>query len=307
MKTLHTVADTVLKRIRESSPYYKHYNNNVQWGINRKYVKYGNECRREYAKNHDTNFPPNPLIEAPATMVKGAISSDSAKAMSNKISQLIEKKDKCIYREPECKDMQAVILQPIDNLGDGVLDVLRNPEVNDVLLSIFRGYYTIATAIGFRSYPNNHQKSSWLWHSDCYPARTCKIFLHLTKADEETGVTDFMSVEDTEAYRKAGYYGLGGERLVGEDVEAFAKKHGLPYRPFHINAEPGDASIFDMNYLHRAVAPKKEYRDVVQLLFQPSPISWEEDLERNGECLRHCARGFAKDPSDRSVEAVSMM
>ena len=305
IKAVHTVADAILKKIRRSSPYYKHYNNNLQWKINRSYMTYAQECRAKYAKNHDTSFGPSPLKEEPAIQFKGAISTDTAKMLSNKITELIEQGHECVFQNAEHKDLQTVIAQPLDNMGDSILDVLRNPEVNDALISHFKGYYSMTAISAFRSFPSDKLITSWLWHSDCYPPQTCKLFLHLTRADSETGATDFMSVEDTMAYRKAGYFGLGGERI--EDIEGFAKDHGLPYRPFHIDADPGDATIFDMNFFHRAVSPIADYRDVVQLFFQPSPISWEEDYAINGELLKKPKAGFAKDPRFKEKTTASSM
>ena len=114
-----------------------------------------------------------------------------------------------------------------------------------------------------------------------------------------------MSVEDTMAYRKAGYFGLGGQRI--KDIEGFAKDHNLPYRPFHIDASPGDATIFNMNFFHRAVSPIEQYRDVVQLFFQPSPIPWDEDYALHGDMLKKPKAGFAKDPRAKEKVVGSMM
>jgi hypothetical protein len=305
IKAVHTVADAILKKIRRSELYYKRYNNNLQWKINHAYVTYAQECRKEYAKNHDTNFGTSPLIKNPASQYKGAMSAETAKMYSEKITALIEQNHECVIQNAEHKDLQTVIQQPLDNLGEGLLDVLRNPEVDKALMTHFKGYYSITAISAFRSFPSEKLVTSWLWHSDCYPTQTCKLFLHLTRADEETGATDFMTVEDTMAYRKAGYFGLGGERI--KDVEGFAKDHNIPYRPFHINAAPGDATIFDMNFFHRAVSPVADYRDVVQLFFQPSPIPWEEDYKLNGELLKKPERGFAKDPRFKEKQTAGMM
>lgn len=306
MKAVHTVADAILKKIRQSSPYYRHYNNNLQWKINRSYALYAKECRAQYAKNHDTNLlGPSPLKKDPAKIYKNAISPDTAKMLSNKITELIEQEHECVFRNAEHPDMQTVIKQPLDNLGEGILDVLHNEEVNKALLSFFKGYYSITAVSVFRSFPTKELINSWLWHSDCFPPHTCKLFVHLTRADAETGATDFMSVEDTMAYRKAGYFGLGGERI--KDIEGFAKDHNLPYRPFHIDAAAGDATVFNMNFFHRAVSPVTDFRDVVQLFFQPSPIPWDEDYKIHGDSLRNPERGFAKDPRFKEKKVGTMM
>ena len=181
-------------------------------------------------------------------------------------------------------------------LGADILDVLRTPNVHETLLAYFRSHYRIQWITCYRSLPTAAVAGSWLWHSDSFPPHTCKMFVHLTEAKADTGATDLMNREDTMAYRRAGYFGqFLSERYA--DLQDFAKQHGLRYRPFHLDAEPGDATILDVNYFHRAVAPRTAFRDILSFYFLPSPISWEEELKREGvERITKRSLNVPKDP-----------
>ena len=105
-----------------------------------------------------------------------------------------------------------------------------------------------------------------------------------------------MSPADTMAYRRAGYYGQYlGERYA--NLEEFAKKHNLPHRPFHLDANAGDVTMFDANFFHRAVSPKKDFRDVIQIYCLPNKISWEEQLQIDGDrIMQRQKNGYPNDP-----------
>jgi len=302
MTVAHKVADAVLKKIQRSPFYYKRYNNVLQYYINRTYIRYARECSKRYAATHPANFPPSPLLTEPAVCFRGAIDPQKARAFSEKMTELIDRNDRSIFRDPSIEGMQVVVERPLETLGMGLLDVLRNPGVDAGLKTFFRGEYAVVMAVALRSLPSQKLVSSWLWHSDCYPPHTCKLFLHLTPADAETGATEFMSLADTMAYRGAGYFGFGNERIA--NIEDFAREKGLPYRPFHNNVEAGDATIFNMNFFHRAVSPRKGFRDVLELFLIPSPIPWEEHLKQHADYVRNPPSGYPKDPNNLQAAAV---
>ena len=226
------------------------------------------------------------------------------------ISGLMGREDPCVYHplEEHGGSRAEQIRSPLKSLGIEILDVMRSPELHKALLQFFRSHYRIKGTAAWRSFPTNDPDcASWLWHSDTYPPFTCKFFLHLTAADGQTGATEFMNREDTMAYRKAGYFGqFSNERTA--DLETFAKEHGIVYRPVRIDVQPGDVTIFNENFFHRAVPPRKDFRDVVQFLMLPSPVSWEDDYRRDPARLNEEMTDFAKDPRvQASASGSSMM
>jgi hypothetical protein len=290
--------NAVSERIRRSPFYYERYNNTCDFALNRNYERYARECKGAYEAEHGPlDLPPSPLFENAAELVRGAFPTEKASSYSAKITDLIERKDaKVKFSEQEGRS--AYIQTPLQTLGADILDVLRFPRVSQGLLAFFRSNFRILWVTCFRSFPAQSGKAgSQLWHSDSFPPYTCKMFLHLTPATAETGATQFMNRQDTMAYRRAGYFGqYQGERFA--DMQDFARAHNLPYRPLFHSASPGDATIFDMNFFHRAVAPTASFRDVVQFCFVPSMTSWEEQLRRDGGIEGLSARGVSKLPRD---------
>lgn len=295
---LHAAADAVIKRMYRSPLYYGRFNNTLSFHINRAYVRYANECAALYTSGHPTEtLDPSPFQTMAATCLHGVFPADRAKAFSAQITDMISRKDPCILQTESDGTLQVRIRRPLQTLGTDVLDVLRSPVVDRALRSFFQGYYRIETVGASRSLPSSERTSSWLWHSDSFPPFTCKLFLHLTPANAERGATEFMSLADTMAYRRAGYFGQFREERCAS-LEEFAHTHNLPYRPYHCDAEPGDATLFNMNFFHRAVAPVSAFRDIVSFYFLPSPIPWDEHFKCYGEALLLDTKksGFPKDP-----------
>lgn len=277
--------------------------------MNRTYLQYGRACSEKYLKEHPgTIFGNPPLIKESAIQIKAALAPEKAKALSAKMTELIENNDPNVWRNPDIAKKQILVQHPLETLGDEYLQILNNPELKKGLTNFFRSHYAVTSVMAMRSLTTNEKDTgSWLWHSDCYPTNTCKLFLHLTRADAETGATLFMSPEDTMAYRDKGYFGQYKHERRG-DLDVFAKEKGLPYNAFFIAAEPGDATVFNMNYLHRAVSPRAALRDVIELFLMPSPIPWEQHYALNKEYLREPQYGFPKYPSQlKTGETVQMM
>lgn len=297
--------------MRRSRFYYERYNNTLRFDVNRAYDRYARECADRYAMEHGKrDFPPSPILTGAAMCLRAVFPENRARALSQRMNDLIESKDEHAVRPADAESLQIIIRKPLQMLGEGVLDVLRHTDVHHALLQFFHGHYRIYALGAWRTIPAPADKvmGSWLWHSDSYPPHTCKLFLHLTPANAETGATEFMNLEDTMAYRRAGYFGqFRVERYA--DLQDFAKAHGIPYRPFHLDAEPGDATLFNMNFFHRAVSPRKAIRDVVQFFFVPSLIPWEEHYKRDIDRLMTTLGGFPNDPrlSMATAASTSMM
>lgn len=294
---IRSVLDVVAKKVQRSPLYFEHYNNTLTFSVNRAYEKYAKECAAMYKSAHpNETIGTSAMEKGAATCVRGAVPVSEASAYSAKITDMIEQNHPAVDHPKNYSDLQIRITKPLENIGTGLLDAFKSPKVDKELKEFFKGYYRIEWVNVFRSIPATRVVSSWQWHSDSYPPYSCKAFIHLTPVDAETGATELMNWDDTQAYRRAGYFGQYlDERHKG--LDDFAKEHGLNYRPFHFDAAPGDVTIFNMNFFHRAVSPKTKYRDVVQVFLVPNPIPWDEQLKKDGiEHLVHVEGGYRKNP-----------
>ncbi len=285
--------DGTMKMIQRSRFYYTRYNNTGPIKMNRVYSKYSQECAEKFAHAHpDVTLPPSPLQTTAAFSIKNVFPADRAMELSQFITTKIEENDPRFAKD----DLQVRIATPLKTLGTVILDVLKNPEIDRALLNFFRGYYRVESIAASRTLPTNRVTGSWLWHCDTFPPCTCKLFLHLTPANADRGATEFMDRKDTMAFRDAGYFGQYPNERVG-NLDEFAAAHNIPYRPFHLDAEPGDVTMFNQNYFHRAIAPKTSFRDTVQLFFLPNPVPWKEQYDKDPDFLNNNMVSFPKDPA----------
>ncbi len=307
MHTLHKAADAALRKIYRSRFYYERWGTTLDLRTNRSYEQFAHECREAYkTRNGNAAFEPSPLADTPAKAYRQAYPREKAMELSRTITGLIESNHPSVFRNPNIKKKQVIITQPLENLGEDYLGLLDSPELRKGLLGFFESDFCIGSVMALRSLvTDDADTGSWLWHSDCYPPHTCKLFLHLTPANPDHGATEFMSIEDTMAYRRAGYFGQYGHERRG-DLDVFAHEHGLPYRPFHIDVEPGDVSLFNMNYFHRAVSPRKSFRDIIEIFLFPSLVPWKEHYARNKDYLRNPKHGFPKDPRTLGAQTLAM-
>lgn len=302
--SIHKAADAVLRCIRRQPFYFTRYNNTLTYTVNRRYLSYAKACTMQYAKTHGPVTLPTSRVETHAAMcIKNAFPREQAIAYSERISKMIEENDPHIHHPRNFSDLQIRVQKPLECLGTDVCNVFKSPEVHQAFLAFFRGNYRIEWVTSYRTIPSDRKASSWLWHSDSYPPFTCKLFLHLTPATGETGATEFFTKEDTMAYRRAGYFGQFLDERY-DDLEDFARAHALPYRPFHCDAAPGDVTIFNMNCFHRAVAPRKGFRDIIQFFLVPNPIPWDEQFAKDGiASMDSKGGGYVNDPRRRDGPA----
>lgn len=288
-KSLQNTLNPILKRIQRSSLYYGHYNNTLEFPINFAYSRYVKECAKAYAKkNGSQTFAPSPVMTECAQVVKGIMDKKQAAAYSETITKFIKDGHPCITQLPGYEGLMQRIDNPLEHLGEEILDIFKTPQLHEAIVNFFHGDYRIEWVSGMRTTPSDKKIAAWKWHSDSFPHHTCKLFLHLTPVSGDSGATQFLSPKDTFAYRKAGYFGQYKEDRL-EDLTEFAKQHNLPHRPYHLDADAGDGSLFNMNFFHRAIAPVHGYRDVIEFYLLPNPIPWDEQLKQNGgiESL-HC-------------------
>lgn len=277
---LQSTVDPILKHFQRTFWYYRRYRNSLNIRVNERYLRYARECAAMYRAQHgEQNFESSPLWTIGAQRLQEVLPRYKALAYSTKITHLIESNDENIVHPEKFADLHVRVLKPLKTLGVDIMNIFHTPHLHNALLAYFKGNYRVEWISAFRSLVAKERLvASWLWHIDSFPPYMCKIFLHFTPATVDTGVTDFMDHADTLAYHRAGYHGqYGSERKA--NLEEFAKEHDLPYRPFHLDVEAGDATLFDVNCFHRGMTPRRAFRDVVQFLMVPNPIPWDEELK----------------------------
>ena len=284
-KFLQGTVDPILKKIVRSGPYTRRYNNSLDIRLNETYLRYQRFCSAQYvARNGLQDLGSSHIRTHSAQIFQNVMAPEKARQYSEKISDLIEHNQDLVKIDDKHSSLLKTIKHPLRTMGTEYLEIFHSPELHKALLAFFRGDYRLEWVSAFRTLPSTHVVSSWNWHTDSNPPFTCKVFLHLTSATADTGATEFMTPADTEAYRRAGYFGdhYGRERMGDKEIREFAAKHNLPYRPFHFDVSAGDASLFNQNFLHRAVAPRTGYRDVFEFFLLPNPIPWHEQLAKDG-------------------------
>ncbi len=284
-KFLQVTVDPLLKKIVRSSLYTNRYSNSLDIRLNETYLRYQRFCSAQYVARHGVqDFGESRIRTHSAQIFSGVVAAEKARQYSEQISYFIEHNQELVKIDDKHSSLLKTIKHPLRTMGTDYLEIFHNPELHNALVTFFGGDYRLEWVSAFRTLPSTHVVSSWNWHTDANPPYTCKVFLHLTSATADTGATDFMTPEDTALYRRAGYFGdhYGSERMGDKEIREFAQKHGLPYRPFHFDVSAGDASLFNQNFLHRAVAPRVGYRDVFEFFLLPNPVPWHEQLAKDG-------------------------
>ncbi|MEO0774940.1 MAG: phytanoyl-CoA dioxygenase family protein [Bacteroidota bacterium] len=264
--------------------FYKRYNNTLGYFTNEKFIRYLKKNQDTYRQSDDPlkDRLRDSVIPTQGTqLLRNVLDLEKANRLSQRMSELIAEREGLQVKE-EVKHLTARIEKPVTVLGREVIDIFHNEQMDLEIKSFFGGsFYRIEWLNCYRSFPSNDPKSSWLWHSDNVPTGTLKIMLHLTDAGRDRGATQFLPIVDTMEYRAKGYFGIDPKSRL-ENLQSFADRHGIPFRPSNHEAKAGDVLLFLNNTLHRAVPPKAEHRDVLTYLLLPNPIPWDQQLAKDG-------------------------
>lgn len=271
---------------------FQKYHNTLGAAVNGRYQRYARHCRSHSSSELDDSG----VRSQGSVLVRSMMPEPTARALSQQITHLIAQSNS--GHDGPAAQLMRKVENPISALGRGVVDIFYSDILDQQIRGFFGSHYRIQWLDCYRSLPTTSVSHSWLWHSDNVPSETLKVMLHLTDAGREQGATQFMSVEDTLAYYRAGYRGHRANRL--EDLEGFARQHDLPYRPFHHDAKAGDVMLFLNNTLHKAVPPRAGYRDVLTYLLLPNPIPWDQQLEHDGlAAVESQPGGYPREPWQR--------
>jgi hypothetical protein len=155
-----------------------------------------------------------------------------------------------------------------------IVEKMLNPAMDGLLTSVFQSEYFVYSLVVNRTMPAKEAKRSFLWHCDRGPKDFLKINMFLDATSEHGGTTEFVDLQNSLAYEKAGYtFGANQRRL--EDLSALNRKLGIAPKVIHPQLDAGEAFIFyPSRAMHRGFLPTRGIRHMFSLVLLPSPVPW---------------------------------
>ncbi len=205
---------------------------------------------------------------------------------------------KCLVAADRISDQQVAQINVTWNRPQvlAVRDMLPgifSRGLGEALEVYFGAYFRIVSLSLARTVPIAANECSFMWHRDAEPAQQTHIMLYLTESTVQTGSTSFLTFADTRAAAQQGYsYPLPDQRVADlDDWQGIAEQSITPVRP-DVNA--GDALIFAASrVLHKGNAPIDGHRDAITMVVLPSPVPWQDYLERNPDIFVERHHGSA--------------
>jgi hypothetical protein len=157
-----------------------------------------------------------------------------------------------------------------------VVEKMLNPGIDGRVTAIFGSEYYVHSLVINRTMPAKASKRSFLWHCDRGPRDFLKINMFLDATAEHGGTTEFVTLEDSLAYEKAGYT-FGANRRRVHDLSLLSRRVGPAPKVHHPQLSAGEAFMFfPARVLHRGYLPSRGIRHMMSLVLLPSPVPWRE-------------------------------
>jgi hypothetical protein len=155
-----------------------------------------------------------------------------------------------------------------------VVEKMLNPTMDDKLTAILGSEYFVYSLVVNRTFPSKESKRSFLWHCDRGPKDFLKINMFLDATSAHGGTTEFIDLENSLAYEKAGYtFGANQRRL--EDLTRLNRKLNISPKVIHPQLDAGEAFVFyPARTMHRGFLPTKGTRHMFSIVLLPSPVRW---------------------------------
>jgi hypothetical protein len=155
-----------------------------------------------------------------------------------------------------------------------IVEKMLNPAMDDKLTAIFGSEYFVYSLVVNRTMPAKEAKRSFLWHCDRGPKDFLKINMFLDATREHGGTTEFVDLEHSLAYEKAGYTFGANQRRV-EDLTSLNRKLGIAPKVIHPQLDAGEAfAFYPARSMHRGFLPTKGVRHMFSIVLLPSPVHW---------------------------------
>jgi hypothetical protein len=157
-----------------------------------------------------------------------------------------------------------------------IVEKMLNAQMDQKLTAIFGSEYFVYSLGVNRTMPANEAKRSFLWHCDRGPQNFIKINMFLDATSAHGGTTEFIDLDTSLIYEKAGYtFGANDRRL--HDLTSLNRKLGITPKIIHPQLEAGEAfAFYPARSLHRGFLPTKGVRHMFSIVLLPSPVHWSE-------------------------------
>jgi len=157
-------------------------------------------------------------------------------------------------------------------------------EVDAQILEFFGSEYFVYWYTLSRTAPVEGPATvSFMWHCDRGPSAHLKLLVYLNDHSEHGGGTSYLDLAGTEAVGRGGYVFARGKRRTGS-LEKLSKLAGTPLVAYDHLPRAGDAVLFQPSrVLHSGITPKLGPRYVFTLCLLPSPVRWQQALERSAQ------------------------
>lgn len=160
------------------------------------------------------------------------------------------------------------------NLTRRVISQVLTLSLTKKIEAFYESHFSINHVLFSEAFPDPEPLTSFRWHSDGGPASQLHIMVYLDGYEETGGRTEFLSYQDTQSIRMAGY---DSEHHANRTTDI---KKILPNVDI-ISPEPraGDILIFNATQvLHQGIHPTRKTRKVMTLVIQPDLKPWPKSL-----------------------------
>ena len=163
----------------------------------------------------------------------------------------------------------------------GLLRTLITPQADAQFLRYFQSEYLVHTiACTLTPKAERQDVVSFRWHCDKGPRKHLKMIVYLNASERHGGNTEFIDLADTASVARRGYL-FGRSKARTGDLGRLSRIAGQSLRSHSQPMQAGDAVIFQPALvLHRGISPAKGDRLAITLCLLPSPVPWEEALNR---------------------------
>ena len=216
------------------------------------------------------------------------LGGDEAAEFSDRIGAAIaagrDGDDAAVAASEEPDDALVVVDSDGDLIGRAAaaLPSILGERANAALERYFGSYYRVDCLRIVRTYPTARGHVSFSWHRDAAPMAQVHILAYLTDADDDSGGTSFLDLEQTRMAAEAGYHypDLNARKNDIDDVFAGTGLTATVNRP---RLAAGDGVAFSSSrVLHRGHAPLAGFRDYLIAVLLPSFHPWQTDIEQFG-------------------------
>ena len=185
--------------------------------------------------------------------------------------------------------------QNIDNL----LDIFKNPVIDNLLKQYFQSEYYIYSSDVYRTVPiESNQKAfdSTQWHFDNSPTSMLKLFVYLSDVDKFNGPLTIANKKISKKLKKRGFFLRDDLKSHHSEIEKNMQV---------ITGKAGTITLFSPENIHKATVPKIDHRDVAVFLIYPSfrkqKISSSIEKARISQNFGYMVDPFFKKPLRKGI------